>query len=76
MFVYCMPNSADSVMDRMKNTPNVLKMHLKAWVDYVPYSADLATVSNRRFINYFQILDFLKLIKLFTLTDYEFNEGE
>ena len=25
----CLPNLADSVMDRVKNTPNVLKKHLK-----------------------------------------------
>ena len=45
------------VMDAMKNMANVLRMHLKAKVDFtsrhdVPYSADLATVSKRCFIIY------------------------
>ena len=46
---------ADSVMDGLNNTPNVLKMHLKACVDFtlrhgVPYLADLATIYGRCFI--------------------------
>ena len=28
--ICCLPNSADSVMDRMKSMPNILKMHLKS----------------------------------------------
>ena len=28
-FIYCLPNSAKLVMLRMKNTPNVLKMHFR-----------------------------------------------
>ena len=45
-------------MDRVKNTLNILKMHLKTQVDFmsrhdVMHSVDLATVSKRWFVSNF-----------------------
>ena len=47
-------------MDGVKNTANVLRMHLKAQVDFmshhaVPYLADLAMVSKRCFIDRYNL---------------------
>ena len=56
-FLVCR-NRLTLVMDGVKNMAKVLRMHLKAQVDFtsrhnVPYSADLATVSKRCFIYLF-----------------------
>ena len=63
-FTVCLPKSADSVMDRMKNPPNVLKCTRKAQVHFtsrhdVPYLADLATVFKHYFLNVWFFLLFL-----------------
>ena len=52
---FCLPNSADYVMDRVKNHWNVFKCTLKAQVDFTschgaPFSADLAKISKHCFI--------------------------
>ena len=68
---FCLPNSADTMMDGVKNMASVLRMLLKAQVDFtsrhgVPYSADLATVYKRCFI-FISDLNFVRLSFLYLL---------